>query len=102
MGDKAQTEVTGYDLSSTGTIADINCESLLELGWIVVGGSATDYAVDIQPEGSSNWYTIDTYSGVTSIDDGVVSPEAGRVRIRNTATVSDTADVVLGVGGDLH
>lgn len=96
MVEKTSSETTGYDLSTTGTVIQINCGSLLRLGWIVTTATAADFAVEIQPEDSSNWYEIDSYSSVTSIDDGVVAPEAFAVRVRNTSTVNDTADAVLG------
>jgi len=100
MANKSSSETTGFDLSSTDTIVEINCETLLHLGWVLEAGSAADFAVEIQPEDSSNWYEIKSYSGVTQIDDGVMAPEAFRVRIRNTSTVSDTADAALG-GSDV-
>lgn len=96
MAQKTSSETTGYDLSSTGTILEINCGKLLRLGWNVSAGSATDFVVEIQPENSNNWYEIDSYSSVSAIDDGVIAPEAFAVRLRNTATVADTADAVLG------
>jgi hypothetical protein len=100
MTNKTSTEVTGYDLSSTGTLVEINCGTLLHLGWQLSAGSATDFTVEIQPEDSGNWYEINSYSGVSAIDDGVMAPEAFAVRLRNTATVADTADAVLGGSHD--
>jgi len=97
---KTSSENTGYDLSSTDTILKINTETLLYLGWQINGGSAADYVVEIQPENSSTWYQIDSYSSVTSVDDGVTAPEADFVRVRNTTTVADTADVVIGGARD--
>jgi hypothetical protein len=96
MANKTSTETTGYDLSSTGTIVQINSGTLLKLGWLFSTTTAVDVVVEVQPENSSNWYQVDSYSGVTSIDDGTIAPEAFAVRMRNTSTVSDTADAVLG------
>jgi hypothetical protein len=93
---KTSSEVTGYDLSSTGVIIELITTTFIEIGWIVTATSPADFVVEVQPEGSSNWYEIDTYTDTTSIDDGVVAPEAFRARIRNTDTVTATADAVLG------
>ena len=100
MALKTSKEVTGYDLSTTGTIAEINTDTLLEIGWQIEGNGSADYKVQIQPENSSNWYDIEAYSGVNTVDDGAVAPEAFRTRIKNTSTVNDTADVVLGGATD--
>lgn len=93
---KTSTEVTGYDLSTTGTIVEINTDTLLEVGWQITGSGSVDYKVQIQPEKSSNWYDVESYSGVNNVDDGMVAPEAFRTRIKNTSTANNTADVVLG------
>jgi len=93
---KRTNETAGYDLSTTGTIVTLETDELLSLGWIVKAGSAADFVVEIRPDQSTNYYEIDSYSAATNVDDGVVAPEAFRVRIRNTSTVNDTADAVLG------
>jgi hypothetical protein len=96
MANKTSSSIEGYDLSTTGELLNINCGSLVTLGWIVDGGSAADYVIEIQPEDDTTYYQIDSYSSVTDIEDGAFVPEAFRIRIRNTSTVNDTADAILG------
>jgi len=100
MANKTSSSVEGYDLSTTGELLNINCGQLVTLGWIINGGSAADYVVEIQPEDATTYYQIDSFSQATSVDAGVEAPEAFRIRIRNTSTVNDTADAVLG-GADV-
>lgn len=89
-------EVTGYDLSSTGTVVEFEGGAQdSHIGWYLTAGSAADFVVEVRGR-QVGWQEIDSYSGVTDIDDGRIMPEIDRVRIRNTSTVSDTADAVLG------
>lgn len=89
-------EANDYDLSSTGTIVELVTGGAARIGWRVEAGSNADYVVEITGN-DVQWMQIDSYSGVSSIDDGKIAPEALKVRIRNTSTVADTADVLLGV-----
>lgn len=95
MTDTTTNETIDYDLSSTGTIVELPTENLRTLGWNVSTDTAADFEVEIQGDGTK-WYSLKSYSGRTDIDDGVVAPEAKQVRIKNTSTVSDTADALLG------
>lgn len=94
MVDKITNDKTGHDLNNTGTILELDVSESLWLGWNVTAGSAADYEVEIDVDDTT--HTIDSYSSVTSIDDGVIAPEAKKLRIKNTTTVNDTADVALG------
>lgn len=91
------TEVSGYDLGSTGTLVELGLGGGSRLGWRIEGTGSVDYVVEIRGN-DVGWMQIDSYTGVTSVDDGQVAPEALTVRIRNTTTSSsDTAEVLLGV-----
>jgi hypothetical protein len=91
------TEVSGYDLGSTGTIAEIQTGGGANVGWRLTATGSADFAVDIRGN-DVGWKQVDSYTGASDIDDGKTMPEALRVRVRNTSTnSSETADLLLGV-----
>jgi ABC-type phosphonate transport system ATPase subunit len=89
-------EANDYDLSSTGTIVELPMSGGAHVGWRIEATGNADYVVEIRGN-STDWLEIDSYSATASIDDGKTAPEALRIRIRNTSTASETADVLLGV-----
>lgn len=88
-------ETTDYDLSSTGTIVEFEVAPDSDIGWFVDTTAAVDIVVEVRGR-EVGWRAVDSYSGVSQIDDGRIMPEAHRVRLRNTSTTSGTADAVLG------
>jgi hypothetical protein len=90
------TEAANYDLSSTDTIVELVMGGASRIGWRIEAGANADYVVEIAGN-NTDWLQIDSYSGVSSVDDGKIAPEALKVRIRNTSTTASTADVLLGV-----
>jgi len=94
---QSQVDVSNYDLGSTDIILDLSTTDGTRLGWFVEATGSADYVVEIRGK-NVGWKEIDSYIGVTGVDDGLVAPEAKRVRIRNTSTnTGETADVMLGV-----
>lgn len=93
----SQIDVKDYDLSTTDTIVELSTTDGRQLGWYIDGTGSVDYVVEIRGE-NVGWKEIDSYTNTTSVDDGLIAPEAERVRIRNTSTNNgETADVLLGV-----
>ena len=93
-------EASDYDLSSTGTIveAPVNYEDN-HISWNVKPGTAVTLVVEVKGN-NTGWLTHKTASDTTDENDSATLSEARRVRIRNTTTAADTADALLGVGGD--
>jgi hypothetical protein len=92
-------EIEGYDLSTTGTVVELENTSSDEIyGFTVDGGAPVDYAIDIRG-GTVGYKKVDDFADVTFIFEGFEGPEVVGVRIRNTSTASGTADVILGSGG---
>jgi len=93
----SNTDNNDYDLGSTDTIVELATVGGEKLGWLIDGTGSADYVVEIRGD-NVGWKQIDSYTGVTDVDDGLIAPEAVKVRIRNTSTNSgETADVMLGV-----
>jgi len=95
MVDKTTNDDDGYDLSSTGTIIELDASDIISAGWQVTAGTAADYEVEIDIDDTT--HVIDTYSDETRVDGGAWIPEANTIRIKNTSTAQDTAAV--GIGG---
>jgi len=91
-------EVSGYDLSSTGTLVEVTTNYGDDVGWNIEAGTAVDFVIEVKGN-ETNWLTHKSASGTTE-NDGATLPEARRVRIRNTTTAADTAEALLGVGED--
>jgi len=92
-------EANDYDLGSTDTIASVQMGGAARLGWRIEATGAADYVVEIRGN-DVGWMQIDSYSGVSSVDDGKIAPEALQARIRNTSTnATETADVLMGSDG---
>jgi len=90
----------GYDLSTTGVLAELSAtgdDPLYGFQVAADNGSAVTLEVEIEGGGSGPFTLISKQTG--RLDDGFFAPEAETIRIRNTSTAADTADVVLGSGG---
>lgn len=88
-------EVTGYDLSSTGTVIEYGISNDdAYIGYFGTATASVDYVLEVRGR-DVGWTQVDTASG-TTIDGGKNAPEAHKARLRNTTTASGTADVVLG------
>jgi hypothetical protein len=92
-------EIESYDLSTTGTVVELQNTSSDEVyGFTVDATAPVDYVIEIR--GGTVGYTIvDDFAAVTSIFEGFEGPEVVDIRIRNTSTASGTADAILGSGG---
>lgn len=92
-----QDDTDSYDLSSTGTVLSLQVGGAKSVGVFLTSGSSADYELQIRGN-EVDWQTVDTYTGVTDIDDGRNIPEALQVRLEHTGTTpSDTASAMLGV-----
>jgi hypothetical protein len=88
-------ETTEYDLNSTGTLVEFDASHDSHIGWFLSATKSADFVVEIRGR-DVGWQQVESYSGTTSVQDGLIMPAPERVRIRNTSTASGTADAVLG------
>jgi hypothetical protein len=93
-------EIEGYDLSTTGTVVELQNTSSDELyAFLIEGTAAVDYIVEVIG-GTVGPIGVDAFQAATSVNDGFEGPEVVDIRIRNTTTASgETADAILGSGG---
>jgi hypothetical protein len=94
-------EIEDYDLSTTGTIVELEGTSTHEIyGFLVDANAAVDLVVEMRG-GTVGYKALPDFSadGTTFLNDGFQGPEVVDIRIRNTSTENDTADAVLGSGG---
>jgi len=99
MSPKATENDEAVDISSTGTLLTLDVDKNTQLGWQIDGTAAADYAFEIRVGYSGPWFTIETYSQTTRVDDGDIgAPEARQARIRCTsaAGAGETANVGIG------
>lgn len=88
-------EVTGYDLSSTGTIVEYEVgPEDTRIGYVGTATASANYALEVRGR-NVGWVEVSTDSG-TTLDGGREAPEITTARIRNTSTASGTVDLVLG------
>jgi hypothetical protein len=93
------TENVDYDLSTTGTVVELEATSSDVLyGFDVVADASVDFVLEIRG-GTVGYIEVDSFSGTDSINAGFEGPEVVDIRIRNTTTASGTADAILGSGG---
>jgi hypothetical protein len=93
-------EIEGYDLSTTGTLVELEDTSTHEIyGFIVQATAAVDFVVE-ERGGTVGYIEVDSFGSTDSINAGFEGPEVVDIRIRNTTTASgETADAILGSGG---
>jgi hypothetical protein len=93
-------EIEGYDLSTTGTLVELEDTSTHEIyGFIVEATASVDFVLE-ERGGTVGYIEVDSFSGTDSINAGFEGPEAVDIRIRNTTTASgESANAILGSGG---
>jgi hypothetical protein len=92
-------EIEGYDLSTTGTVVELENTSSDELyGFLIEAEAAVDFILEVEG-GTVGPIQVDSFSGTDSVNNGFEGPEVVDIRIRNTTTASGTADAILGSGG---
>jgi hypothetical protein len=92
-------ENVDYDLSTTGTVVELEATSSDDLyGFDVVATASADFVLEIRG-GTVGYIQVDSFTGTDSINAGFEGPEVVDIRIRNTTTASGTADAILGSGG---
>jgi hypothetical protein len=92
-------EIVDYDLSTTGTVVELEATSSDDLyGFHVVADASADFVLEIRG-GTVGYIEVDSFSGTDSINAGFEGPEVVDIRIQNTTTASGTANAILGSGG---
>jgi hypothetical protein len=92
-------EIEGYDLSTLGTVIELEDTSTHEVyGFDLEATAPADFVVEIRG-GTVGPIQVDSFPGTQSFSDGFQGPEVVDIRIRNTSTASGTADAILGSGG---
>lgn len=89
-----QDEAVDYDLSSTGTIAEVNAGAD-KVGVRIEATGSASYEIEVEGHDAGP-FTEATFSAVSSVDTVVEVPEAVYVRVKNTSTASETADALVG------
>lgn len=93
---------SGASIESTGTLEKFtpNGRALVEIQ-LSNGDNSIDVDVDVADDDETNWETVSSYTGVTSIDDDFETVASKvRVRITSAASGGDTADYYFAVGWD--
>jgi hypothetical protein len=92
-------EIEGYDLSTTGTVVELENTSRDEFyGFLIEATASVDFSVEVNG-GTVLGVEVDSFSNVDSVNNGFEGPEVVDIRIKNTTTASGTADAILGSGG---
>lgn len=95
-----QDEITGYDLSTTGTVVEITAtgdDTIYGFQFRADGGSAVDLEIIIDG-GTAADFTVVSETGQSRLDDGFIGPEVVDARLINTSTANDTADAIIASG----
>jgi hypothetical protein len=94
-------EIEGFDLSSTGTIVEIeNTSSDTVYGFTVDATANADFVVEVRGGTVEYKTSADlTFQDTDAFSDGFQGPEVVGVRIRNTTTANGKVDIILGSGG---
>jgi hypothetical protein len=94
-------EIEGFDLSTAGTIVELeNTSSDTVYGFTVDATASADFVVEIR--GGTVGYTTSpelTFQGTDAFSEAFRGPEVVDVRIRSTSTANGKVDVILGSGG---
>lgn len=86
---------TGFDLNSTGTIAQIDAQGISEVSTRLTSGTSTTYTLQVSND-DTNWWDEATFSSTTDVDDTRTLPERYvRLQLTSGNTVDDTADAEL-------
>jgi hypothetical protein len=92
-------EIEGYDLSTTGTVVELeNTSSDKIYGFVVDATVPVDYVIQIRG-GTVAPIVVDSFTDTEFISSGFQGPEVVDIVIKNTSTASGTADAILGSGG---
>jgi hypothetical protein len=93
-------EIEGYDLSTTGTVVELENTSSDELyGFLIEATASVDFILEVSG-GTVGPIGVDAFQATDSVNAGFEGPEVVDIRIRNTTTASgETADAILGSGG---
>jgi hypothetical protein len=95
-------EIEGFDLSSTGTIVELqNTSSDTIYGFTLDATASADFVVELRG-GTVGYKTSPdlTFQGTDAFSEAFRGPEAVDVRVRNTSTANgEEVDVILGSGG---
>jgi hypothetical protein len=93
-------EIEGYDLSTTGTVVELQNTSSDEFyGFLIEATAAVDFILEVSG-GTVGPIGVDAFQSTDSVNGGFEGPEVVDIRIRNTTTASgETADAILGSGG---
>lgn len=93
-------EIVGYDLSTAGTVVEIERTSSDVFYELILEATASaDFALEIEG-GSTGPFTVETFSAATFIDRDFNSAAGVTIRVKNTTTTAsgETADAILGTG----
>jgi hypothetical protein len=92
-------EIEGYDLSTLGTVIELEDTSTHEVyGFDLEATASADFVVEISG-GTVGPIQVDSFAATDSFSSGFEGPEVVDIQIRNTSTASGTADAILGSGG---
>jgi hypothetical protein len=92
-------EIEGYDLSTEGTVVELEDTSTHEIyGFLIDATASVDFILEVRG-GTVGYIGVDSFSSTDLVNAGFEGPEVVDVRIRNTSTANGTADAILGSGG---
>jgi hypothetical protein len=91
-----QDNVQNFDLTSTGTVVEIDAADAVDVGYQFDGDNAVDVEIRIV-NGDVGPFVVETFASAARIDDALGVPEATVVRMVTTSTASGTARAVMGV-----
>jgi hypothetical protein len=93
-------EVEGYDLSTTGTLVELErTSSDVAYGVTIQATSSADFEIEVDG-GTVTGITINTFSSATFVDVTFEGPQIVDIRVKNTTTTvaGETADAMIGTG----
>jgi len=82
-------------IDSTGEIVETSIRESLTVSVNIVGDSTADYALDVSADGDTWFENEETYSGADIRDTFDITDRHMRIRVTNTASNGDTADITI-------
>jgi hypothetical protein len=96
MPTSAYDNVENFDLSSTGTVVEVDATDAVDVGYQLDADNPVDVEIRLTT-GDVGPFVVETFADATRIDDARGVPEATVIKMVTTSTASGTARAVLGV-----